>query len=546
MGSKFTARHDNVCIKCGEVVVGHAGSGEGKGHAIHWPHGKSAKPGQVYHCAADCCGCFAKGDQSYGLGLRAPGLKPAEDIRTGGGEGDGDGKPTDKGQGEGSDSDDTAEQGEGSTASGDGDMQSGPEWTMNDNPPTEGGEDLSDQATDEIEQRMEDQQDASSGTGDMLRDMLEKIATKAATEASDQAQEQLADAMQKLQADHDQRVSDRDLLIDKAQQQVEDLQGENKDLEQKLEDAEAGSKFTVERPDGTTASSDDDHYHQNFEDLLALALSGLLVCMVGKPGGGKSWSAEQLANVLGIPYRGHHSLHPLSSPHELMGMRYADGTYYPTPYREAWEHGGVVLVDEVFNSSPQMQARMNSMLANGQGDFPDRMVNKHDDCIVVTADNTYGMGGDWMFPERRPADAAFRNRFVFLDWPYDEPLENKLSLMVHDDAMLWVEWVQKVRAYCETNMVPLIVSPRTSYQGIKLLANTGWEYSKIAELTLFKGIDETTFEGALKAVPFPDKRPVRLHSPNDPKCEPEDEEDFDDEAHEDYLQAKADGEGRVQ
>ena len=175
----------------------------------------------------------------------------------------------------------------------------------------------------------------------------------------------------------------------------------------------------------------------------------------------------------------------------------------------------MVGLEEIFNSSPQIQARMNSTLASGMADFPDKMVPRHPDCFIVLNDNTYGLGGDWLFPERRAGDAAFRDRLTFLDWPYDEVLETKLGLARNPNAQDWIAWVQAVRAFVlEHQTTQLVVSPRATMSGATALLHTTDEIRNIAESTVFKGIAEADVESILSFVPLPSGVGMRGERPD--------------------------------
>ena len=51
-----------------------------------------------------------------------------------------------------------------------------------------------------------------------------------------------------------------------------------------------------------------------------------------------------LAETLGLPFH----IHGASAmPHEILGYKDAGGTYHRTPFREAFEFGGVLMLDEV-------------------------------------------------------------------------------------------------------------------------------------------------------------------------------------------------------
>ena len=155
-----------------------------------------------------------------------------------------------------------------------------------------------------------------------------------------------------------------------------------------------------------------------------------------------------------------------------------------TQFREAYEHGGVFLFDEVDASDPDALTAFNAALANGMGDFPDGMVKRHKDFIAIAAGNTFGRGADRQYVGRNQLDAATLDRFQTFEVDYDEDLERQLA--GNDD---WTDYVQKVRRAIDTEKVRHIVSPRPSIAGAKLLA-AGMERSKVEEACVWKGMDE--------------------------------------------------------
>lgn len=207
----------------------------------------------------------------------------------------------------------------------------------------------------------------------------------------------------------------------------------------------------------------------------------------GPPGSGKSTGAMHAAKALSMDYA-YISLNPQTPESRLLGFIDANGVYRPTPFRRIYEFGGVFCIDELDNASPSLLTTLNGCLENGTAAFPDTMVQAHEDFVVVATGNTSGRGGDQFFPERRPFDAAFAERFSFIYWDYDEQLERQIALAFNPNADSWVDWVQKVRNFCRENIIRLTVSPRASIKGAKQTALREVAPLELAERVLFKGL----------------------------------------------------------
>ena len=166
----------------------------------------------------------------------------------------------------------------------------------------------------------------------------------------------------------------------------------------------------------------------------------------------------------------------------------AKGKVVRTPFRNAFENGGVMLFDEFDAFYPSPALCVNAALANGYCDFPDGMVHKHEDFIAVACCNTFGRGADRQYVGRNQLDAATLDRFMVMEINYDEVLESHLA-----GNQSWVTWVQAVRARVEALNVRHLVSPRASIMGAKLL-EAGMDLEQVKEMTVWKGIDRATRE----------------------------------------------------
>jgi MoxR-like ATPase len=207
--------------------------------------------------------------------------------------------------------------------------------------------------------------------------------------------------------------------------------------------------------------------------------------MVGMPGTGKTSAAEQVAQVMELPFHSI-SVGVQTTKSDILGFVDAGGTYQTTGFREAFEKGGVFLMDEVDAGNPNVLIIINSAISNGFCNFPDGMKTAHKDFRFIATANTFGTGADVKFIGRNQLDEATLDRFITLSFEIDETLED--SLVVDKD---WLEKVRLLRKDVEYNGREILVSPRVSFYGDKLI-QSGFSKKQAAEMTILKGKDADT------------------------------------------------------
>ena len=79
-------------------------------------------------------------------------------------------------------------------------------------------------------------------------------------------------------------------------------------------------------------------------------------------------------------------------PRQMLGFVDATGNYHRTPFRNAYEHGGIYTLDEVDQSDPAALLAVNPHLANGMATFPDGEIKRDKDWPIVCTANTCGSG----------------------------------------------------------------------------------------------------------------------------------------------------------
>lgn len=219
--------------------------------------------------------------------------------------------------------------------------------------------------------------------------------------------------------------------------------------------------------------------HKNLAELITICSAGLNVFLAGAAGSGKTTAAEQVAKALGLDFFMNGAI---DTEYKLKGFIDAQGRLVSTAFRQAYEQGGLYLFDEVDASMPSATMAFNAALANGFCDFPDGRVMRHEKFICIAAGNTYGMGATFEYVGRNKQDAAFLDRFVFMGWDIDEALELGMTA-----NKTWAKYVQGVRAKAASKGLKVVISPRTTIYGAKLLA-AGVDVRRVEELTIKKGM----------------------------------------------------------
>lgn len=236
-------------------------------------------------------------------------------------------------------------------------------------------------------------------------------------------------------------------------------------------------------------------------DLMAVLTAGrpgerIYPCLYGPAGTGKSYLAQQAAETLGKEF-GVISFGPMTSTSKLFGYMDANGNYVGTPFRWIWEHGGIMLFDEMDNAHPGLLAELNMALAGNVAAFADQMVKKHDEFIAIGATNTLGLGPDKAYNARNKLDGATRTRFVWLKVDYDETLERQMALAWVNDVTAtetavnrWVDVVQGCRRVASKNSWGYLFTPRHTKHGAMLMAN-GMGLDQVREMVLMPEVDAT-------------------------------------------------------
>lgn len=166
-------------------------------------------------------------------------------------------------------------------------------------------------------------------------------------------------------------------------------------------------------------------FAENFEYLVNIVSAGKPLYMYGPAGSGKSYTAKQIAEALGLDY---YETSQAMFAHDLKGYGDAGGNYVATPFYKAFVNGGLFFLDEVDASAPEALVVLNNAIANRRFDFPVvGMVTAHQNFRVVAAGNTRMTGATMAYSARQMQDTSFKNRFFFEVMGYDKRIELELA-----------------------------------------------------------------------------------------------------------------------
>lgn len=234
--------------------------------------------------------------------------------------------------------------------------------------------------------------------------------------------------------------------------------------------------------------------HEGYDDLLA-DVSAFIATgktdkanfwLTGEAGTGKTTAAEHIAKSLDLDFRFNGAI---DSEYKLRGFIDAQGRVIYTPFRHAYENGGIYLFDEVDSSLPSACLAFNAALSNGCYDFPgvDKPIKRHPKCVIFAASNTWN-GPSGGYVGRFKQDAAFIDRFMRIPWETDEKLEGALC-----NRADWHQFVVKSRAAIRKHGLEHIVSPRATFNGDIMLA-AGRPWKRVVDCCVRKGLNDADWK----------------------------------------------------
>lgn len=273
--------------------------------------------------------------------------------------------------------------------------------------------------------------------------------------------------------------------------------------------------------------------HYKYELLLKLVELRLPVWLTGPTGSGKSHAVSDIAKDLGLEYYPYSCNEEMSSFH-VFGYIDANGKYQKGILRLPYELGGVSCWDEIDAGNATVLTGLNMATANGQCTFPDATIEKHANFIPVACGNTWGIGATAEYVGRNPIDAATVNRFVRVEWPYDEILEAKIigaptkglkrlkkPVIKAPDSpetipAIWMGRIKALRTAVSKVGAQIIISPRASIYGVAML-KAGIQQADTEDMLIWPGVDKATRDKVIELAKPPEpQKEVKVLQPGEP------------------------------
>jgi hypothetical protein len=252
-------------------------------------------------------------------------------------------------------------------------------------------------------------------------------------------------------------------------------------------------KVTAPLPDGLT--------HYAFGKLLRHLRCGRQPYLCGPSGSGKTYAAEQAAKAIGAKTFDVLACNAETSGIDFFGYMDANGNYVPGIIYDAWKFGGVVLFDEMDACEPNALLKANAVLAMSAGSvfrFPNgERIPRHPDFRPISAGNTTGHGADANYSGRESLDASSLTRWTMILWGYDETLERA---MVPAEHVWWAERVQALRKAARAAGASIIITPRSTIDGVAFLADGEATVDEIHDECVWKGAPADTRNAVLAHV----------------------------------------------
>lgn len=227
----------------------------------------------------------------------------------------------------------------------------------------------------------------------------------------------------------------------------------------------------------------DEVYCAKFQRIVAKVSRGNNVYLYGPAGSGKSHTAEQVADALGLDFYGQTTI---QFAHDVRGYGDAGGNFQETPFYKAFAFGGLYFQDEYDRSNAEAAIVLNSALANGWYDFPIvGRVEAHPNFRFMAAGNTLMTGPDEEYITGQEIDPSSRDRFAFF---FEVDYSHEVELYIAHNNENIVSFVEDVRQAVKQTGIKHVVSYRATAAMIDEVENEN-DLVACCDESVFKALD---------------------------------------------------------
>lgn len=256
-----------------------------------------------------------------------------------------------------------------------------------------------------------------------LRETLEKEYK----EKIDESEKRYTESLDRIVVKYKELQTENSALQIRVNQLVEDIK--------KIDDGPR--TLIIKRPDNTKIKLPKGTTPKCFTKILNLAMCRMNIMLVGPAGAGKTTIAALIAKALDLNFGAVNCTAGMSESH-LTGRSRPKLTgkdlFVQTKFLDCYENGGVFLLDELDAADSNLLLIINTALANGYCNVPNRddnpVAEKSEDFICIATANTVGRGSDRMYVGRAQLDAATLDRFQIGMVPVTYSLEVEEGITV--------------------------------------------------------------------------------------------------------------------
>lgn len=167
-------------------------------------------------------------------------------------------------------------------------------------------------------------------------------------------------------------------------------------------------------------------YHEETLDIVSAVIEELNPYLYGPSGGGKSITAIQVGELLGLETL---TLGYINEEYQVVGAEPFLGNYKRSGMQECFEEGKFAFIDEFDNGNPKATVIVNPFLRINTKYYTfanNEQILRHPNFRVIVAANTDGKGGTRAHITREQIEESVRQRFHPFFIGYDESVEKSL------------------------------------------------------------------------------------------------------------------------
>jgi len=162
--------------------------------------------------------------------------------------------------------------------------------------------------------------------------------------------------------------------------------------------------------------------HSRYGEVELLVKNRIPVLLTGEKGSGKTTLVHQIAEALDLRFFSMSMTRQTTLSH-LLGFMSVNGTYVPSLLKDAFENGGLYLLDELDAADANVLLCLNT-IENGYLSFPTGVIQVHPDFRLAATANPQDQHD--FYTGRSKLDAATLDRFDLVEIDRDDHLEKSL------------------------------------------------------------------------------------------------------------------------